>query len=189
MKCCKKCGAKITSERCQPCRASYLSVWRSKNVGYMRLYYQRHRTEAQLYGKQYYHGHRERINARGRQNHWLARLLHGDRLRAHEREYRRRHPDQLRVKNHRRRARSKASMGCFTEREWKALVTRQKGRCAECKRKCRLSADHIIPISAGGCSYIWNIQGLCHSCNSRKHTKFPNGAQFSLFDRPTPATS
>lgn len=57
----------------------------------------------------------------------------------------------------------------FTFEEWLALIERQDHRCADCKKICSLSVDHIVPISKMGANTIDNIQGLCRSCNSRKH--------------------
>lgn len=90
----------------------------------MKLYYRRNRTQALAYAKRYYGTHREEINARNRANHKLARLVRGDDLRAQKRIYQKLHPDKFRVQRHRRRARTKASMGVFTEMEWKAVVAR-----------------------------------------------------------------
>jgi 5-methylcytosine-specific restriction protein A len=40
--------------------------------------------------------------------------------------------------------------------------------CSRCGSTDDLTADHIVPLSAGGESVIENMQTLCRSCNSRK---------------------
>jgi 5-methylcytosine-specific restriction endonuclease McrA len=34
-----------------------------------------------------------------------------------------------------------------------------------------LTVDHVIPLSVGGTNWLKNLQPLCSSCNSSKHTK------------------
>lgn len=120
--------------------------------------------------------HEREIAARSRAANREAR-------RAYHRAYVRQNLDRFRVLNHRRRARVAESEGSFTEAEWGAIVKRQRGKCATCGQKAKLEADHIIPIKPGGCSFAYNIQGLCKSCNSRKHANIPADAPLSLFDR------
>lgn len=72
-----------------------------------------------------------------------------------------------------RRARKVAAGGKLTASDVAAIVTRQKGRCAVCKEKKNLSMDHIMPLALGGSGHPQNFQGLCRSCNSRKHAKHP----------------
>lgn len=74
----------------------------------------------------------------------------------------------------RREAAKKRAAGCHTFGEWEVLKAQFNWTCPCCKRiepDIRLSQDHIVPVSRGGSDNIENIQPLCRSCNSRKHTK------------------
>jgi len=63
---------------------------------------------------------------------------------------------------------AKQNIGTHTFAEWEALKERARFRCVKCRKKKRLTRDHIIPLSKGGGDEITNIQPLCHSCNARK---------------------
>lgn len=57
--------------------------------------------------------------------------------------------------------------------EWVALKAKYGFACACCKApesSVRLTVDHIVPLSRGGCDKIDNVQPLCMPCNARKHT-------------------
>ncbi len=73
--------------------------------------------------------------------------------------------------NSARRTRLLNAEGNFTAEEFADICKRQRDRCAACRKKRKLTADHIKALSAGGTNWPNNIQGLCHSCNSRKHAK------------------
>ena len=95
--------------------------------------------------------------------------------------------------NARARRKARGVIGSHTAAEWRAIVKKQKSKCQECGIKCiqtkdnsdprQLTKDHIIPRRYGGTEYAFNLQVLCHPCNSRKWARIKSGAKHSIFDR------
>ena len=129
--------------------------------------------------KKWLDSHREQERERGRK--W--RLANLDYLRDLFRAWRRANPHKDAERRHKRRSAKNQSPGHYTQADWRAIVAKQKGKCAICRKKKKLTVDHIIPLSKGGSNMAVNIQGLCYSCNSRKHANIPPDAQYSLFDK------
>lgn len=89
---------------------------------------------------------------------------------AYVREWRRKNPASTRVSKYRRRAFE--ATGRISERDWSRLVARYESRCAYCGKKCKVTLDHVVPLSRGGANTIGNALPACKSCNSSKHSKF-----------------
>jgi 5-methylcytosine-specific restriction endonuclease McrA len=85
-------------------------------------------------------------------------------------EYRKLHPEKWKAYNNSRRTAKTKAGGSFTAKDWLYLCRLAKHKCLCCKKKKPLEADHVVPVSKGGTSYISNIQPLCESCNCKKHT-------------------
>jgi 5-methylcytosine-specific restriction endonuclease McrA len=73
--------------------------------------------------------------------------------------------------NHKRRMMTKNSVCDLTAEQWEEIKAGQNYRCVMCGEEKKLTRDHIIPLSKGGELTKSNVQGLCQSCNSKKHTR------------------
>ena len=86
--------------------------------------------------------------------------------------------DWLKTKRNRVLKRLRVESKTHTFGEWELLKKQYNNTCPSCKRSepfigqrtQYLTEDHIIPLSKGGSDLIENIQPLCSSCNSKKHT-------------------
>jgi 5-methylcytosine-specific restriction endonuclease McrA len=132
--------------------------------------------------KQKHTEHRQQTDAAYREQH-------RDELAERQRRWREEHPDEYReihsrwkagnksavnAATHRRRSKIKGNGGDgWTAQQWEALKAEFDYTCLMCGRQepaIQLHADHIVPVQVGGTNKIDNIQPLCKSCNSRKHT-------------------
>ena len=90
-----------------------------------------------------------------------------------QRRYRIRNRDKYNEWGRARRTSKRSSEGRFTAHEFLALVDKLGHKCLHCGRtNVALQADHIMPVSCGGTSFISNIQPLCGPCNSWKNRKY-----------------
>lgn len=92
--------------------------------------------------------------------------------------YMKKYPEKIAYLKAKRYAMKKNAEGSHTFEEWENIKGKFNYKCAFCKRKTKLTKDHIIPISEGGTDYINNIQPLCRNCNSKKWKKLDG------FDNP-----
>ena len=144
-----------------------------------RRYYARHRDRRLESFRRYHQTHPEKMRAerrtdRFRQSIKRWRENNKERDRENHRIWDQNNPDKVIAKAHRRRVRKRESIGNFTAQEWADLKAKYNFRCLCCGRtepEITLTADHVVPLVEGGTNDIGNIQPLCGSCNSRKHTK------------------
>lgn len=80
----------------------------------------------------------------------------------------------VQLKGYRRRALLK-DIGTHTKKEWLDIVKKHKNRCAICRKKRKLTKDHIVPLTKGGRNTADNLQPLCAECNGRKGNRLSTG--------------
>src|SRR6266852_447182 len=85
--------------------------------------------------------------------------------------WRKDNPEKWREHIHARRTMKTKAGGSFTPQEWFTLCFSVGFVCLCCRENKPLVADHVIPVKLGGSSFLYNIQPLCTSCNSKKGIK------------------
>lgn len=102
------------------------------------------------------------------QNAYRGVRKKGQTKQVYHKNYCYRHPKRISHLKARRYAREKGATGSHTLEEWNNLKIEFDNKCAFCRRKKKLTKDHVIPLSENGTDYIDNIQPLCRNCNSKK---------------------
>ncbi len=165
--CKKKANKGGLNYQCRSCSNEYNKQYRIDNhiarKEYTQKYKERHKEN---YRKQY------ESNPEKMRKLWRDQYKQNiESKRESARKYRKNNPEKRRVMAQIRRARIIGNGGSYTEVEWKELKEKYGNKCLRCKKKKKLTVDHIIPISKGGTSNINNLQPLCKSCNSIKKDK------------------
>ncbi len=156
---CKKCGTSEWYKRgnCKECQRDRNAKWEKANPG-------KTRERSAKWNKD----NPGKVGERSAK--W--RKDNPDRMREDYNRWAKANPEAINAINSRRRTRKTEAGGSYTAAEWKALVNHFGNKCLCCGRTdVKLTADHVIPISKGGSSFIENMQPLCRSCNSRKKNK------------------
>lgn len=116
------------------------------------------------YNQRWQNANREKVRKSCRE----YALAHPDKARERVRKWAQLHPEKRCQNQANRRARENDAKGSHTLAEWQSIL-KQHPSCAYCGRTdCKLTRDHVVPLSKGGSNYISNIVPACQSCNSRK---------------------
>ena len=123
------------------------------------------------YMREYYYKNLEKERESRRKSTRKYRLKYPERSRVSSARYKKENPDKIRAILNARRSRKTQAGGHFTTEQWADLCRAAGFRCLCCRKKKSLEADHVVPVSKGGTSWIENIQPLCGACNKRKRAK------------------
>ena len=172
--------------RCKTCHIAYTKKWRrdnadkvaaweEANADYQKEYYdiEENRERKKRNQRNWFRKNSEEINARKRDRYKKDKKYREKKL-----EWTRSNPDKIKSYTQNRRSRIAGNGGSFTEEEWQELCNKYDNICLCCGEKENLQADHVVPVSKGGTSYISNIQPLCQPCNSRKGNRCSTDYRF-----------
>lgn len=124
--------------------------------------------QIKMYMKKYAKDHRNELNEKS----LLRDQKYPEAKKARTKRYINKNRVKLQVNANLRR--DKKIGGDFNHLEWLDIMKKYNYTCLKCNKKepeIKLTIDHIVPLSKGGLHKKDNIQPLCRSCNSRKHTK------------------
>jgi 5-methylcytosine-specific restriction endonuclease McrA len=156
---CGKCGANEwgNDRKCKPCVRKRARDW-----------YWNNRERAIETRLSYQREHHEEMLERSR----VYRKRNPETRKASVKAWAEKNKDSAKNAYNGRRARLRNADGDYTVDQFRAMCRIYGDMCLCCSAKgVTLSADHVVPLVHGGSNYIGNIQPLCRSCNSKKHTK------------------
>ncbi len=160
----------------------YMRNWRKEKPEKVNRYNQKwrdkNREKFRTWQKQYWNRPENKKKKSEYDKKW--RENNKERKSIRDKNYRANNRDKDRKNGLKKYYRKSRAKGTFTLEEWKNKKKEFNYCCARCgiseiellnQTGGGLTVDHIIPLSRGGSNYIRNIQPLCRSCNSKKHTK------------------
>lgn len=161
---CGKCLGAMTGTNISYCKSCYNKLKRE--------WYSHNREREFLRGKKYAQCHgRETVNRLRRKYHATE---HG---KLYKKNWEKNNQEKVKFydaqKRHKRRKEIANSSNKLTLSEWQIIKKSQNNKCYYCKKICKLTMDHVIPLSKGGHHTKNNIVGACRLCNGRKTNKDP----------------
>ena len=122
--------------------------------------------------KRYYEKNKEKRKEQSRARYWANK----QKALANNRKWRAKNKEKVKLYRHNRELALKRGIKKYGRLLWtdiRALNIFQENICNECFKKMgdAYTIDHIIPISKGGEHVNYNIQLLCHPCNSMKQAR------------------
>lgn len=163
-KTCKRCGVEKPQEDfhlgANPCKACASEIARERYAK---------DPSAKLIASKRWHAEHPEV---GRESVrlWMRkqRLLHPEDMRAKKTKWRKENPDKERASKHRRRAVLASVENTLTDDDVKELLRQAAGHCHYCRKRRKLTLDHVVPVVKLGANAKHNCVMACLSCNSGK---------------------
>ena len=159
----------ILRPSCKVCDKKHREKNKDKMKEYNKNYYENNKDKRKEYGKEYSKNYRE--NNKDKIKGYLQEYRENNKDKI--KEYRENNKDKMKGYVHKRRALELGNGGSYTKSQWLDTLEYFDYKCAytgECiKHSCHV--EHIVPISKGGTSYIWNLVPSTASANLSKQNR------------------
>ena len=150
---------------------------REYNKEYNKEYREKNKDKLKKSKKEYYENNKDKLKERNKEYYKEYRERNKDKLKERNKEYmkeyRERNKDKLKERDKRYRHKKRGNGGSYTQLQWLDTLEYFDYKCAytgECiKHGCHV--EHIVPVSKGGTSYIWNLVPSTASANLSKHNR------------------
>ena len=133
-----------------------------------RRWYEANPERRRAYAREYYAAHPEPAKANVR----LWAKSHREQSNRSKRRWAQANPEYLQMNRERYRAASVGAEGSgYTAEQWSVVLSLWSSSCCYCARSFANTPntiDHIVPLTAGGSHFSWNLAPACKSCNSSK---------------------
>ena len=166
----------ILRPSCKVCDKKY----RENNKDKIKEYRENNKDKRKEYHKKYRENNKDKLkeynkeyNKKYRENNKDIIKEYRENNKEYMKEYREHNKDKLKEYRHKRRALKLGNGGSYTKAQWLDTLEYFDYKCAytgECiKHSCHV--EHIVPISKGGTSYIWNLVPSTASANLSKQNR------------------
>ena len=186
-KICSKCGRELSLDnfyKKKDGKYGVSSICKDCSNAISKEYYENNREKINLRCKEYRETNKEKISLCNKEYHEKNK----EKIKLQMKEYRENNKehykdlfkkyyennkDKYKEYNHKRRALKVGNGGSYTKAQWLDTLEYFDYKCAytgECiKHSCHV--EHIVPISKGGTSYIWNLVPSTASANLSKNNR------------------
>lgn len=129
---------------------------------------EKHREEQ----RKYYAKHKKKVIARVRSTREQYSADQKEKQCKNRLKWQRSNREVCRAYSAKRKTKKSEAGGSYTSAEWFTLKFACGFKCLSCGQEEPLQADHVLPVSLGGSSFLHNIQPLCKTCNLKKSNKY-----------------
>ena len=167
--------------RCKECDKKYREKNKDKRKEYSKKYRENNKDKLKEYNKEYNKNYYEKN--KDKRKEYLKEYNKNyyennkDKIKEYKKEYHKKYyehnKDKRKGYTHKRRSLKLGNGGSYTKAQWLDTLEYFDYKCAytgECiKHNCHV--EHIVPLSKGGTSYIWNLVPSTASANLSKQNR------------------